>query len=68
MLLLFHEVGKAMHGIGCIGYRLAPGGLPSVVCYGAFIGELVAPVFLLSGFWVAPAAAVVMSWMLLQQG
>lgn len=57
-LMLFHGVAKLMKGVGGIENMLASAGLPAFVAYGVFIGEVLAPVLVLIGVWVGPAALV----------
>ncbi len=57
-LMLFHGVAKVLHGVGPIAGMLGALGLPGVLAYGSLLGEVVAPLFVLSGYFVAPAALV----------
>lgn len=57
-LMLFHGVSKLMHGVGPIGGMLQGAGMPAWFSYGALIGEVVAPLFVLAGVWVRFAALV----------
>jgi putative oxidoreductase len=58
ILMLFHGVSKLMNGVGGIAGMLNGIGLPGFLAYGAYIGEVVAPLLVLAGFFVAPAALV----------
>ncbi|MEW7849458.1 DoxX family protein [Massilia aurea] len=58
-MLLFHGVAKLSGGIGFVGHMLAAAGLPAVFGYGVYIGEVVAPLFILFGLFSRPAALVV---------
>ncbi len=64
LLLLFHGWAKITHGVTGIEKMLASQGLPSWLAYGAYLGEVVAPLLLLIGVWVVPAALVVVVHML----
>ena len=64
LLLLFHGWAKVAHGVNGIEKMLASQGLPSWLAYGAYLGEVVAPLLLLIGVWVVPAALVVVVHML----
>jgi putative oxidoreductase len=58
-MLLFHGISKLHNGIGFIADMLAKAGLPAVFGYGVYIGEVVAPLFLLAGLFTRAAALVV---------
>ncbi len=58
-LILFHGIAKIIHGIGFIGSGLAQFHLPGFVAYGVYVGEVVAPVFILFGLWTRIASLVV---------
>jgi len=52
VLILFHGVGKIMHpgSLEFIGNNLSNMGLPSAIAYGVFIGEVIAPLMVITGF------------------
>ena len=56
ILMLLHGVAKLMNGVDGIGGMLQGFGLPSWFAYGAFIGEVVAPLLVIAGIWVRWAA------------
>ncbi len=58
-LMLFHGVGKIIHGIPFIERDMARVHLPAVFAYAVYIGEVIAPLFLLVGAWTRIAAALV---------
>ncbi len=58
-LILFHGIAKIMHGVGFIGSGLAQFHLPGFVAYGVYVGEVVAPLFILFGVWTRIASLVV---------
>jgi len=58
-MLLFHGISKMSNGIGFVADMLAKAGLPAVFGYGVYIGEVVAPLFILFGLFTRPAALVV---------
>ncbi|MCD2511143.1 DoxX family protein [Comamonas endophytica] len=64
LLLLFHGWAKITQGIGGIEKMVASHGLPSWLAYGVYLGEVVAPLLLLIGVWVVPAALIVAGNML----
>ncbi len=59
LLMIFHGWAKVTGGVGGIEGMLVANGLPGFLAYGVYIGELIAPVFLLIGLWVVPAALVI---------
>ena len=65
-LLLFHGVVKVLDTgqLGYINSLLDGAGLPNFVAYGVYIGELVAPAFLVLGFYGRLAALVIAGNML----
>lgn len=59
ILILFHGVAKLIGGVGFITGMVSNFGLPPVLGYGVYIGEVVAPLMVLFGVWTRPAAAVI---------
>lgn len=57
-LMLFHGVAKLRNGLGGIESLLAGQGLPTWFAYGVLVGEILAPLLILAGIWVRPAALV----------
>ena len=57
-LLLFHGVYKITHGVAWIAGPLSGAGLPAWLQYGAYVGEVLAPVLVILGLWTRPAALV----------
>lgn len=59
-MLLLHGIHKALHGIGFIKALVTAQGLPEVIAYGVYIGEILAPIFLIIGwksrFWAGIVA------------
>lgn len=58
-LLLFHGVYKVTHGVAWIAGPLSGAGLPAWLQYGAYVGEVLAPVLVILGLWARPAALVI---------
>ena len=58
-LLILHGISKLMNGIGPIEGMVTKAGLPAVLAYGVYIGEVVAPLFVLIGYFTRPAALVI---------
>jgi putative oxidoreductase len=56
IVLLFHGVFKLQHGVAWISGMLAAHGLPGVLAYGAYIGEIVAPLCVIPGYRTRLAA------------
>lgn len=50
VLMLFHGIAKLAHGVDFISGILASKGLPSFIAYGVYIGEVIAPIFIVLGF------------------
>lgn len=59
LLMLLHGWAKITNGIGGIEAMVVKAGFPAFLAYGVFIGEVIAPLFLLVGLFVVPAALVV---------
>jgi len=58
ILMLFHGVAKVNHGVDWIYNLLEAKGLPGFIAYGAFVGEIIAPIFIIIGYFTRPAAMV----------
>ena len=58
-MLLFHGISKMHHGIGFVADVVAKAGLPAVFGYGVYVGEVVAPLFILFGVFTRVAALIV---------
>jgi putative oxidoreductase len=59
ILMLFHGWAKITNGVGGIVGMVSAHGLPGFLGYAVYLGEVVAPLMLLVGFWVVPAALVI---------
>ena len=57
-LMLFHGVAKLVNGFDRIEAMVVGAGLPSWFAAGVLVGEFVAPLLILLGLWVRPAALV----------
>lgn len=57
-LMLFHGVAKISGGLDPIEGLLDKVGMPPWFSYGVIVGELVAPLLVIAGIWVRPAALV----------
>lgn len=58
ILVLLHGISKLNNGIDGIVGMVTNAGLPAMFAYGAYVGEVVAPVLVLVGLWTRPAAIV----------
>lgn len=56
--MLFHGIAKVRGGVGGIEGMLESSGLPGAMAYGAYVGEVLAPLLLLLGVFTVPAAVV----------
>lgn len=57
-LMLFHGVNKITNGISGIEGFMESQGLPTFFAYGAYIGEVLAPLLIIVGYQVRIAAAL----------
>jgi putative oxidoreductase len=58
-LILFHGIDKIIHGVAFMGNALAELHLPGFIAYGVYLGEVVAPLFMIFGLWARFASLVV---------
>jgi putative oxidoreductase len=58
-LLIFHGIAKLKNGIGWMAGPLSGLGLPAFVGYGVYVGEVIAPIFLILGKWARIAGVIV---------
>lgn len=59
ILILFHGVGKVLHGVDPIAGMLSGAGVPGALAYGVYLGEVVAPLLLIFGFYARVGAALI---------
>lgn len=57
-LILLHGINKISTGVGGIAGMLQQHGLPAALAYGAYIGEVLAPVLVMIGVLTRPAALI----------
>jgi len=57
-LMMFHGIHKLIHGIGAVKSMTTNAGLPEFFAYGVYVGELIAPLFIILGLYARIAAAV----------
>jgi putative oxidoreductase len=58
ILMLMHGVSKMTNGIEPIAGMLTQNGLPPELAYGVYLGEVLAPLFVIIGLWTRPAAVL----------
>jgi len=68
LLILLHGIAKLSGGIGFITGMVEKAGLPPVLAYGVYVGEVLAPLLLIGGLWTRAAALVVAVNMLFAVG
>jgi putative oxidoreductase len=49
-LMIFHGISKVIHGIDWMGPVVTGAGLPEFIKYGVYLGEIVGPLLLISGY------------------
>lgn len=59
VLMLFHGYAKITKGVSGIETSVMTLGLPGWVAYGAYIGEVIAPVLLIAGFYARVGGAII---------
>jgi putative oxidoreductase len=59
VLILLHGIAKISSGVGGIAGMLSGHGLPGVLAYLVYVGEVLAPVLLIVGIYTRPAAWIV---------
>lgn len=57
-LMLLHGVSKLIHGPAFIGQIVDGAGLPHFITYGVYVGEVIAPLFILLGLGTRAASFV----------
>lgn len=58
-LILLHGIAKLMGGVGGLSGMVTAAGLPAFVTYGVYIGEVVAPILVLLGWYSRIGAALI---------
>jgi putative oxidoreductase len=59
ILILLHGIAKLSGPLDPIAGMLTKAGLPSVLAYGVYVGEILAPILLIVGVWTRAAAIVI---------
>jgi putative oxidoreductase len=64
IMILLHGLAKVSAGVGGISGMLQGVGLPSTLAYGVYIGEVLAPLLVILGFYARVGAAFIVVNML----
>ena len=67
-LILLHGVHKLAFGISGIEGMVQGVGLPGALAYGAYVGEVIAPLFVITGYHARVGAALIVVQMLFAIG
>jgi len=59
ILMLLHGIAKIFGGIDGLEKTVAGAGLPSVLAYGVYVGEVLAPLLVIFGFYARFGAAII---------
>jgi putative oxidoreductase len=59
VLILFHGVAKVLNGIGPIEGMVAARGMPAFFAWAVYIGEVIAPLLLIIGFYTRLGALLI---------
>lgn len=68
VLILFHGVAKLTAGISGITGMVSAAGLPAILAYGVYVGEVIAPVLVILGWYSRIGAALIAANMLFAFG
>ena len=58
VLILFHGIHKVIYGISGVKSILVSAGVSEFLAYGVYVGELIAPIFIILGLYARVAAAI----------
>jgi putative oxidoreductase len=58
-VVLLHGISKLQHGVGFIEGVLTSHGLPAFLAYGVYVGEVLAPLLLIVGFYARIGALLI---------
>lgn len=59
ILILLHGIAKLKGGVGGLTGMVAAAGLPAVVTYGVYVGEVLAPILVLLGWYSRVGAGLI---------
>lgn len=68
LLILMHGIAKLGGNVDWIAGMLGKAGLPAVLAYGVYVGEVIAPLLLVAGLYTRAAALVIVVNMLFAIG
>lgn len=68
LLVLQHGIGKIFGGFAFVAGALANNGLPEVLAYGVYVGEIVAPLMIIAGVYTRIGAGLIVVNMLFAFG
>ncbi|WP_116474455.1 DoxX family protein [Zobellella maritima] len=68
ILILFHGVSKVFGGVSGIENMLVSKDLPAILAYGVYVGEVIAPLMLIIGYYSRVGAALIVVNMLFALG
>lgn len=68
LLMLFHGADKLLDGIGGVRHLVSAAGLPEIISIGVYVGEVIAPLMLLVGWYSRFAAGLIVINMLFAIG
>lgn len=58
-LILLHGIAKLMGGVGGLSGMVSAAGLPAFIAYGVYVGEVIAPILVLLGWYSRIGAALI---------
>lgn len=58
-LILFHGISKIVNGLAFMSESLAEHHVPAFVGYGVYVGEVIAPLFIIVGLWTRISSLIV---------
>jgi putative oxidoreductase len=64
ILILLHGIAKISGGVSGVEKMLVGAGLPSVLAFGVYVGEVLAPLLVILGFYARFGAAIIVVNML----
>jgi len=64
ILILLHGIAKISGGVSGVEKMLAGAGLPSVLAFGVYVGEVLAPLLVIFGFYARVGAVIIVVNML----
>jgi putative oxidoreductase len=59
ILILLHGIAKLKGGVGGLSGMVTSAGLPAFVAYGVYVGEVVAPILVLLGWYCRIGSAII---------